>query len=326
MLDNANICRRFAMHLLIAYFELMKNRIFTIVYFVTAMLVVIVSSYFRYKTGSEMSFITEVNMFFKWVVYAVLATICLRVVDIFYPGKNKGIYISLLLLIFPLIYNIGLLTGYSDVTRVLYCINIVVQCGVLIYVMIKISSKSINELRVANGVPTSEILEDQEAGGASLGQGDTNLDIVIRSLRNRSLAAQRTSTVSLVFMIFILIVGGGASIGTTALDELKKVREIELERNKLLRLNEQLVEATTLVMQRDPAIDSLVKTLYEQYGNDKSYEIVLQKIERRSQNIATGWQDLAMRISIAVLSLFLVQVFFHIYKFNQQQYSHLLAK
>jgi type II secretory pathway component PulC len=59
------------------------------------------------------------------------------------------------------------------------------------------------------------------------------------------------------------------------------------------------------------------------YGNKNEYEKVFEDVKKLTQ---TSWADIAARGTIALLTLFLVQIFFSVYKFNRQLSSSLSAK
>ena len=148
----------------------------------------------------------------------------------------------------------------------------------------------------------------------------TLLETVIASILIRANNSSRMISFILATMILIVIVGGSASFGTVAINEAKKVRELEIERIKLLKIVSKLEKsdtAKTEVLKRNKEIKQLI---YTEYGEENSYKSILENIERQS---FTSWPDIAMRITIAALTLFLIQIFFHIYKYNQQQASQL---
>lgn len=149
----------------------------------------------------------------------------------------------------------------------------------------------------------------------------TILEKVIQSILMRVSSSNRAVTFSLIIMVLMVIIGGGASFGTVALNEANKIRELEVERGNLLRL-------TYLLNHPDSIKDNnhykeIKERISLKYGNQNSYKNLLENIEKQSY---ISWPDIAMRITIAALTLFLVQIFFHIYKYNQQQSSQLMNK
>lgn len=149
----------------------------------------------------------------------------------------------------------------------------------------------------------------------------TILEKVIQSILIRVSSSNRAVTFSLIIMVLMVIIGGGASFGTVALSEANKIRELEVERGNLLRL-------TYLLNHPDSIKDNnhykeIRERISLKYGNQNSYKNLLENIEKQSY---ISWPDIAMRITIAALTLFLVQIFFHIYKYNQQQASQLMNK
>ena len=73
----------------------------------------------------------------------------------------------------------------------------------------------------------------------------------------------------------------------------------------------------------DAVLLSIKNNLSDIYGNKNEYEKVFEDVKKSSQ---TSWADIAARGTIALLTLFLVQIFFSVYKFNRQLSSSLSAK
>ena len=287
---------------------------------------VIVSIYTHLLYGNRI-LLPSLFVMCDWIWGWSIAMLMMRTFDIFYSNNPALRYISILAFLSPItsifqpiVYrsNYSNQEWFSILIYTSYCI----ECALLCFITISFLSTRAVGLRASTN---NSLIEPN--GPTLLGQGSNNIDTVIKSINYRASASQKASSLSLVIMVIIVLIGGGASIGTTALDELKRVREIEMERGKLLLLNERLEgftkNNTTSVVDTSKAIMQFIR---ENYGKESNYETVLQKIEKRSQSAVTSWQDIVMRISIAVLSLFLVQVFFHIYRFNQQQSSHLWSK
>ncbi len=262
-----------------------------------------------------------------WIFSWSIAMLLVKTFDIFYGNRPTLKYLSLIAFLTPiatmfqpLVYRMKPIPEwFISLSRTFYF----TECILLFLIAIKFLSSKASGLRASE----NNALVEEQLGPSLLGQGTSHVDTVIKSINYRANASQKAAFLSLIIIVIIVTVGGGASIGTAALDELKRVRQIEIERGKLLSLNEKLEKLTE--NNTTPSLDTaqaIVQFIKENYGNESKYEVVLQKIEKRSQNAITGWQDIVMRISIAVLSLFLVQVFFHIYRFNQQQSSHLWTK
>ncbi|WP_445454479.1 hypothetical protein [Flavobacterium sp. 25HG05S-40] len=143
---------------------------------------------------------------------------------------------------------------------------------------------------------------------------------IIKLILERANSSNRNTTFSLIIMIIIVIIGGSASFGTVALNEVNKIRELETERIKMLNIITILKDEQISNTDRNNEIKEI---LTSRYGNETSYNEVIKNIEQQSY---ISWPDIAMRITIAALTLFLVQIFFHIYKYNQQQASNLFTR
>lgn len=155
-------------------------------------------------------------------------------------------------------------------------------------------------------------------------QNDSNptlLDKIIFSIEERVTLASKRIFFSLIAMIVIVIVGSSASFGTVALNEANKIRELESERIKMLTASRQLKNVDNENYQEK--LKEIQKLIEDKYGKNNDYKELIGNIEKESY---ISWPDIAMRITIAALTLFLVQIFFHIYKYNQRQESNLLSR
>jgi hypothetical protein len=148
----------------------------------------------------------------------------------------------------------------------------------------------------------------------------TGIEKVISAVALRAKSSTKMTSVSLVIMIVIVFIGGGTSIGTVALNEAGKLRELEIERLKLIKLTNTLTDTS---VHKDTAFAHIKKLIGERYGTENSYQKLIEDIQKQSY---ISWPDIVMRVTIAALTLFLVQVFFHIYKYNRQQSSNLFTK
>lgn len=86
-----------------------------------------------------------------------------------------------------------------------------------------------------------------------------------------------------------------------------------------------LSEGSTRSIAKDikAEIKKISKDLPKTYGDKNTYKEAIDNVERIS-NIS--WPDIAARVTIALLTLFLVQIFFSVYRFNRQLSSILSAK
>ena len=85
--------------------------------------------------------------------------------------------------------------------------------------------------------------------------------------------------------------------------------------------------STTYVFRKDSTIAKSIKesieTTFGSLEDTKNYKQLLENIQKKeSYNLS----EIIMRVAIAALTFFLVQVFLRIYKYNKQQYTSLLTK
>jgi hypothetical protein len=173
-----------------------------------------------------------------------------------------------------------------------------------------------------------------------LGQGNTKFDRVIRALFYRVNRSEKTAKLSLAIIVLLVFIGGSISIGTIALDQFSKLRQLEKVRQNMLFAIDQIDRrnfhfdlqdskdsTVSIERQLDNVIANSIKTAVEATFGDledtKNYKQLLENIQKKeSYNI----NEIIMRVAIAALTFFLVQVFLRIYKYNQQQSTSLLTK
>ena len=117
---------------------------------------------------------------------------------------------------------------------------------------------------------------------------------------------------------------GGASVGLWFFGQLDRVRTLELERNRLLHVSttlENLPRQTT--PQQAQTIAELQKFIRDNYSQPNAYQALLRDIAEKTQ---TSWPDIAIRATLAILTLFLVQIFFAVYKYSAQLSNTLATK
>jgi len=155
----------------------------------------------------------------------------------------------------------------------------------------------------------------------ALGQGTTTLDRIIRSLMQRAEGYKKNILATMLAILVIVGIGISFSVGMTAYSEVKKVRELERTRVELINITDKFKSSdTTNLVKLKTDIQKIIK---QNYGDEKGYQQIIQNIEKQT---VVSWPDIAMRVTIAALTLFLVQVFFNIYKYNQQQVSNLVTR
>lgn len=223
-----------------------------------------------------------------------------------------------LLLISPLLYSFDFVFRRSyDISEYIYLLFGIISTIISFLVAFKI----INIINKKNTVllekeETFEAPQDDEIRNKQP-KKITILDKVILSTIQRANASNKAIFVNLLIMVIIVIIGGSASFGTVALNEASKIRELETERLKMIEIVNkiQAYDSTT--------VKEIKEIISSKYGVETSYKSIMENVEKQSY---VSWPDIAMRATIAALTLFLVQIFFHIYKYNQQQAALLFSK
>jgi hypothetical protein len=163
-------------------------------------------------------------------------------------------------------------------------------------------------------------------------------------------------------MIAIVFVGGTAAVGLLQGSEVETMRELEAERHRLLRLskgvsvskkvlNELPKSQGVLVPEPEKESGAAAVQKYKPIWNKETKDVVLllynnlteventinnyftdederysQLFEKTASRAQTDWSEVAIRVTIAVLTLFLVQIFFSVYKYNRQLSAALSGK
>jgi hypothetical protein len=160
-----------------------------------------------------------------------------------------------------------------------------------------------------------------------LGQGDSYIDRVIKSVVGRSMKSEHVASISMIIMIVLVMVGGMASFGLWAFTHADRISSLEAERNKLISLQADMKEVrdklTTGSEDAKAQLDRLIKFIDQNYSTSESFKETLNRLSVQSQ---TNYADIAIRVTIAVLTIFLVQVFFSVYKYNRHLAIMLAAK
>lgn len=167
----------------------------------------------------------------------------------------------------------------------------------------------------------------EESSLPLLGQGNTYLDRVIRSVIGRSAKSESAAGFSLGIMLFLVMIGGGASVGLWAFAHAERIKSLEYERSKLLNLQSHVMavqdKLTAGSEDAKAQLNRLVTFIDDNYKEDEKYKTTLYNLTVQSQ---TNAADIAIRVTIAVLTIFLVQVFFAVYKYNHYLADMLAAK
>lgn len=173
-----------------------------------------------------------------------------------------------------------------------------------------------------------------------LGRGNINIDRVIKSLLYRANRAEKAARLSLAAIILLVFIGGSTSIGTIALDQFSKLRQMEKVRQEMLFIINKLdiksanvevsfpIDSIKMIsISHDSTLSKTIqKTIETTFGSiedTQNYKQLLENIQKKEiYNIS----EIIMRVAIAAMTFFLVQVFLRIYKYNKQQNTSLLTK
>ena len=163
----------------------------------------------------------------------------------------------------------------------------------------------------------------------ALGAGQTPLDRVARALLRRSMESETAARWGMLIMIVLVLVGGGASIGFWFQSQESRIRDLAEERGQLSRLAIKLDDA--VAQTKDPGIakdwTELGQSLKNSLATTKSSEALYQQLLNEARiSEKTSWQDIAIRATIAILTLFLVQIFFSVFRYNRSLSNLLAAK
>lgn len=175
-------------------------------------------------------------------------------------------------------------------------------------------------------VATNEVEQHEAVLANLLGRGNGYIDRVILSVIDRSFKSERMATFSLIIMLILVLIGGMASFGLWAFTHADRISSIEAERNKLTVLQAEMQEIKERLGSSNEAtakLDQLLRFVDQNYKTSPSYEATLNRLSQQSQS---NYADIAIRVTIAVLTIFLVQVFFAVYKYNRHLAILLSAK
>lgn len=157
-----------------------------------------------------------------------------------------------------------------------------------------------------------------------LGLGNGYVDRVTRSVFGRSAKAERAASFSLGVMLTLVFVGGMASFGLWVFTHADRIATIENETHKLLALEAEMEGLRDNPDQElKDRVNRLLDFVKQNYKTTETLEATLNRLTVQSQ---TNLADIAVRVTIAVLTIFLVQVFFAVYKYNRHLGSVLAAK
>lgn len=220
---------------------------------------------------------------------------------------------------YELVENLFLLLAVLDLSWLVLCIGLLRSA----YIGHKTSHTIIPTDHAAaanNALRTQTLL-------SLLGRGDGYIDRVVNSVIERSRKSERQSNFSLIVMLILVMIGGMASFGLWAFTHADRISTLEAERNKLITLQQGFKDTQDKIDPNDAELkarlDRLIKFIEQNYSNSESYKDSLNRLSQQSQS---NYADIAIRVTIAVLTIFLVQVFFAVYKYNRHLANMLAAK
>jgi hypothetical protein len=224
----------------------------------------------------------------------------------------------------------------SNQPYVIYLILYVFWIGFVLLIALLLRSAYITQaVRPTSPVMASEVLAPSSNGASSitntpsllLGRGDSHVDRVIHSVIERSMKSERVASFSLTIMLILVMIGGMASFGLWIFTHADRINSLEAERNKLVSLQAEMkIVRDKLGLGSDEAkarLDPFINFVDKNYSTSPSYEATLNRLSLQTQS---NYADIAIRVTIALLTIFLVQVFFAVYKYNRHLANILAAK
>lgn len=148
------------------------------------------------------------------------------------------------------------------------------------------------------------------------------LSEIIENTQLRVKHFERGMRRSLIAMILLVVIGGVISFGALLYNEASTIRKLETERITLLKISDSLKVVDANQEALNNTKEEIRQLLNDAYGEKDSYVNLLEEL---NENSVENWRNVAMRITLAALTLILVQVLFHIYKYNQRQVTILTA-
>ena len=312
---------------------------------------------FNYTKNHGISFILYTTG--AWALAYVSAIVYSKMIEflsLFIVHVQKFVYAIILFPLAPTLYIFSQMSSITDYFsrelmeyevffNTLFKIDVYIITAVLAVLCVIFYSKKYNKALVNLPQSTTDtspthlntILLESEL---LLGQGATIIDRVIKSLLYRANRSEKTAKLSLVLIVILVFIGGSISIGTIALDQFSKLRQLEKVRQEMLSVVDKLdlnkmrisylnskdsIERFTIKHDKDIArsIQESIIITFGSLEDTKNYKQLLENIQKKeSYNIS----EIIMRVAIAALTFFLVQVFLKIYKYNQQQNTILLTK
>lgn len=268
-----------------------------------------------YLSGREtiLIYYTSINWIFS-LLFAILTNVICNLI-VMHTGRKVMYGILPYLFLIPAFLsgvtrNIGFIRDTNTYNFLISFSGLVIGIFVITVLIIELGKFS-RALLASQG---NKIVEQKR----SLGAGDSILDSVIMSTLFRASGSGKMIFLSIIILLIITVIGGWASFGAVALNEARIVRELEAERSRLMDVTVML---KTVKSDSSPELLEFIKnTINTRYAGQSSYANIIENVEKQTD---VDWPDIAMRVTIAALTLFLVQIFFQIYKYNQQQQAQL---
>jgi len=164
---------------------------------------------------------------------------------------------------------------------------------------------------------------------AELGNGGDERDRVISTTIYRAIKADNSAKSSMIAMSLLVFFGVLASGGMWLYSQADSLRELKHEHLRLTILRHELARFIHTIKEDSSRVSLVLEVarisenFKEMYGEADNYKEALDRIEQKS---STSWPDIAVRVTIAALTLFLVQIFFHVHKYNRRLVNSLYAK
>jgi hypothetical protein len=222
-----------------------------------------------------------------------------------------------------LMQNIFLLLAALEVSLAIFGARLVGSAYIdhMTRLNVPVGESEVTKSSAHEALPNTNILP------SFLGRGDGYIDRVINSVIRRSVKSEQVANFSLTIMLILVMIGGMASFGLWVFTHADRISTLEYERSKLTKLQTEVKEIRDKLGANSeslkPQIDRLLKFIEDNYSESEPYKVAIARLSQQSQ---TNYADIAIRVTIAVLTIFLVQVFFSVYKYNRHLAIMLAAK
>lgn len=219
--------------------------------------------------------------------------------------------------------ELGAFLGIIDITVAFIGVNLLRSA----YIAHK-NRLGTSDVKSETPVPPDDDSSPVESSPSTLlGRGDGYIDRVIHSVMERSVKSEHVANFSMYIMLALVMIGGMASFGLWIFTHADRISTLEAQRKKLITLQEGFKDAQVKLGSNNEELkvqlDRLIKFIDHDYSDSEPYKEAFNRLSLQSQ---TNYADIAIRVTIAVLTIFLVQVFFAVYKYNRHLAIMLGAK